>query len=223
MAQAVATVHKPPERARSAVPQGPWRDPRMIVGLMLMAASMVAGGAALAAADHTVAYWAVGAAVHEGERVERSDFTVAKVKVPARTARTLIRTDAALPHRLGQMVWARSLSDGALVSRQDLEAARSMVEVPVTVGAGGVPANLRRGDVVDVWVSTDDSTGDSTGAAAAKAVKILSRARVVSRADSGGLDGGPATTVVVDAAGETVDGHLVAAVSSGHITLVRVS
>ena len=219
MAQAVATVQKPLERARSAVAHGPWRDPRMILGLTLIAASMVAGGVALAAADHTVAYWAVSSPVHEGERVERSDFTVAKVKVPARTARTLIRTDAALPHRLGQMVWSRSLSGGALVSAQDLGAARSMVEVPVTVGAGGVPANLRRGDVVDVWVST----GDPDTAAAAKAVKVLSRARVVSRANSGGLDGGPAATVVVDAAGATVDGHLVAAVSSGHVTLVRVS
>ena len=94
-----------------------------------------------------------------------------------------------------------------------------MVEVPVTVGAGGVPANLRGGDVGDVWVST----GDPDTAAAAKAVKVLSRARVVSRANSGGLDGGPAATVVVDAAGATVDGHLVAAVSSGHVTLVRVS
>lgn len=223
MAQAVATVQKPPERARSAMPQGPWRDPRMIAGLMLIAASMVAGGLALAAADHTVAYWAVSGPVHEGERVDRSDFVVAKVKVSSRTARTLIRTDAPLPHRLGQMVWSRSLSDGTLVSPQDLEAARSMVEVPVTVGAGGVPANLRRGDLVDVWASTGDPSGDLNGAAAAKAVKILSRARVVSRANSGGLDGGPATTVVVDAAGQSVDGHLVAAVSSGHITLVRVS
>jgi hypothetical protein len=195
----------------------------MIAGLVLMAASMVAGGLALAAADHTVAYWAVSSGVHEGERVERSDFTVAKVKVPERTARTLIRTDAALPHRLEQLVWSRSLPAGSLVSVPDLEAARSMVEVPVTVGAGGVPADLRRGDVVDVWASVDDPTGDDAGAAVAKAVKILSRARVVSLASSGGLDGGPATTVVVDAAGATVDGHLVAAVSTGHITLVRVS
>jgi hypothetical protein len=196
----------------------------MIAGLVLIAASMVAGGLALAAADHTVAYWAVSSGVHEGERVERSDFTVAKVKVPERTARTLIRTDAALPHRLEQLVWSRSLPAGSLVSVPDLEAARSMVEVPVTVGAGGVPADLRRGDVVDVWASVDDPTGDDAGAAAAtKAVKILSRVRVVSRANAGGLDGGPATTVVVDAAGATVDGHLVGAVSTGHITLVRVS
>src|SRR5690242_4447716 len=104
MAQAAATVHKPPQRARSAVLHAPWRDPRMIAGLVLIAASMVAGGMALAAADHTVAYWAVSSPVHDGERVERSDLAVAKVKVPERTARTLIRTDAALPHRLEQLV-----------------------------------------------------------------------------------------------------------------------
>lgn len=220
MAEAVATVQKPPERARSAALNGPWRDPRMIVGVMLIAASMVGGGLALAAADRTVAYWAVSSRVHEGERVKRSDFTVAAAKVPARTAGTLIRTDAALPRRLGEMVWAQSLTGGTLVSPQHLRAARSVVEVPITVGSGGVPADLRRGDVVDVWVSAGD-TGAS--AADAKAVKLLSRARVVSRASSGGLDGGPATTVVVDAAGATVDGRLVAAMSSGRITLVRIS
>lgn len=192
----------------------------MILGLVLIAVSMVGGGAALAAADRTVAYWATRHAVVAGEQVRRTDLTVVRAKVPQRTARTLLRTDAALPRRLGQAVWAESLSGGTLIAKRQLQPSRAMVEVPVTVGAG-VPANLRPGDVVDVWVSSGDAPSDDT-ASPGRAVKMLSRVRVVSRAPAGGLDGGPASTVVVDAAGTTVDGRVVAAVSSGRITLVRV-
>jgi hypothetical protein len=177
---------------------------------------MVAGGFALAAADHTVSYWSTRASVHEGDIVTRSDFTSVQAKVPKRTAETLIRTNAALPHRMGRMVWARSLRAGTLISRGDLTSRSNVVELPVTVPAGGAPAHLRTGDLVDVWVSTGD------GETATKAAKMLSRARVVSRANSGGFDGGPATTVVVDAASARVDGALVAALSNGRVTLVRV-
>jgi hypothetical protein len=188
----------------------------MLSGLLLIIGSMVAGGFALAAADHTVSYWATRSTVHEGEVVTRSDFIAVQAKVPQRTARQLIRTNAALPHRLGRMVWAESVPGGTLISRGHLASRSDMVEVPVTVAGGGAPAGLQRGDRVDVWVSTGDRE------TATKAVRVLSRARVVSRGNSGGYEGGPATTVVVDTAGARVDGDLITAVSSGRVTLVRV-
>lgn len=188
----------------------------MILGLVLVTASMVGGAWALAAADRTVAYWATGTAVREGDPVRRSDFVVVRAKVPQRTARTLIRTNAALPDRLDRVVWSRSLGAGALIAQHDLAPGRRTVELPISMAAGTAPGNLRRGDLVDVWVTP----GDRNAATLGKAVRLLSRARVVSL---GGMDGAPVDTVVVDAGGGTVDGQLVAAAGSGRVTLVRVS
>jgi len=190
----------------------------MVLGLVLIIGATVAGGLALAAADHTVTYWSTHGSVNEGDPVARSDFTAVQVKVPQRTARTLLRTNQALPHRIDNMVWAESLRAGTLVSRQDLAPRTRSVEVPVTVGPSGAPSDIQKGDVVDVWVSPGERDAAST-----KAVKVLSLVRVLSRVNSGGMDGGPAATVVVDASGTTVDGRLISAVSTGRVTLVRVS
>jgi hypothetical protein len=194
-----------------------WRDPRMIVGLVLIAGSMVGGGLALAAADRTETYWAVRASVQEGDPVLRSSFTPVKVKVPERTAKTLLPAGAELPSRLSSMVWAQALPGGTLISREHLAARQRVVELPVTVSPSGAPADLRRGDRVDVWVST----GERDPATPGRAAKVLSGVRVLARANSGGMDGAPGFTVVVDAGGAPVDGRLVAAVSSGRVTLVR--
>ena len=179
---------------------------------------MVVGGFALAAADHTVSFWATRTGVRQGDAVQRSDFMVVNAKVPERTARSLIRTSDPLPSRISRLEWSASLPAGSLISSRAVVTRHRVVEVPVTVASGGVPANLRHGDVVDVWASTGDRDTGST-----KAVKVLSRVRVVSRSGSGAYDGGPATTVVVDAAGATIDGKLIAAVSTGRVTLVRVT
>ena len=58
------THHRPP-RPDTAVPRAPrsrrpgWRNPRLLLGLVLVAGSVVLGARLLAAADDTVGVWAV--------------------------------------------------------------------------------------------------------------------------------------------------------------------
>ena len=47
-----------------------WRDPRILVGVVIVAASVLAGVKILTAADDTVAVWAVRSDLPSGSRVE---------------------------------------------------------------------------------------------------------------------------------------------------------
>src|SRR5689334_20554978 len=84
----------------------PWRDPRLIAGVLIVVASTALGGWVVAAADHTVTYWATRSGVRAGDPVQRADLVAVYAKVPSRTARGLLRTDQALPARLNDLRWA---------------------------------------------------------------------------------------------------------------------
>jgi len=198
-----------------------WRDPRLLLGVLLVLASTVVGGLAVAAADHTVTYWATAGAVRLGEPVTRSDLVAIRAKVPKRTAMALLRTTDTLPSRLDRLSWASASRAGTLVSRDMLTERRGTVELPVVVAVGRAPTDLRPGDRVDVWASVADKAEKATSATTAQ--RILSRVRVLSRSSAASVNGGSGLTVVVDVAGLRVGGRVVGAVSSGQITMVRVS
>jgi len=203
----------------------PWRDPRLIAGVLIVVASTALGGWAIAAADHTVAYWATRGSVRAGDPVRRDELVVVHAKVPARTARGLLRTDQALPARVSDLRWAADARAGTLVTSEDLVPRSRAVELPLSVGAGGVPADLRSGDRVDVWAVPDRAGSGSEAAAPAeaRARRVLTKVRVVSRSNSSGISGGPGVTLVVDTAGTKLDAALMGAVSSHRLTVVRVS
>jgi len=208
----------PPVRRFDA---SPWRDPRLIAGVLIVLASTALGGWAIAAADHTVSYWATRGGVHAGEPVHRADLVAVHAKVPTRTARDLLRTDQSLPARLADLRWATDAGAGALVSTEMLERRSRAVELPLSVGAGGAPPDVRSGDVVDVWAVPDRAGSESEKSTRAR--RVLSGVRVVSRSSSSGISGGPGVTLVVDAAGTELDATLMSALSTQRLTVVRVS
>jgi len=208
----------------------PWRDPRLIAGVLIVVASTALGGWAIAAADHTVAYWATRGSVRAGDPVHRDDLAVVHAKVPSRTARGLLRTDEALPARITDLRWATDAHAGTLVTSEALVPRGRAMELPVTAAAGGVPADLRSGDRVDVWAVPDSagSGGAGSGSEAAtqagsRARRVLSKVRVVSRSSTSGISGGPGVTLVVDVAGTKLDAALMGALSTQRLTVVRVS
>jgi hypothetical protein len=190
-------------------------------------ASTALGGWAVAAADHTVAYWAARGSVQAGEPVHREDLVVVHAKVPSRTARGLLRTDEALPARITDLRWATDLRAGALVTSESLVPRDRAVELPLSAAAGGVPADLRSGDRVDVWAVPDSAGSGGAGSGSeppVRARRVLSKVRVVSRSSASGISGGgPGVTLVVDVAGTKLDAALMGALSTQRLTVVRVS
>lgn len=213
----------PPVRRFEA---SPWRDPRLIAGVLIVVASTALGGWAVAAADHTVAYWATRGSVRAGDPVHSNDLAVVYAKVPSRTARGLLRTDEALPARIADLRWATDARAGTLVTSEALVPRGRAVELPVTAAAGGVPADVRSGDRVDIWAVPDSAGSGGAGSGsegAVRARRVLSKVRVVSRSGTSGISGGPGVTLVVDVAGTKLDATLMGALSTNRLTVVRVS
>lgn len=197
-----------------------WRDPRFVLGVLLVLASTVLGATAVAAGTSSTGYWAVRSEVRAGDPVSRADFVKVEAHVPGQAARHLMRTDEALPARLDDLVWTRDVADGALIPREALAGrqAGGVTELPLTVTSGAAPSDLRRGDQVDVWVGP--GPGDDP---AQKSVRVLRDVRVVSNGGSSTMRGTPSRTVLVDVSDGELSGSVVSTVAAGHVTMVRVS
>lgn len=198
----------------------PWRDPRLIVGALLVLVSTTLGAAAVAAAGSSTGYWSVRSDVRAGDAVTRADLVPAEAHVPDDSARHLVAVDEPLPARLDQLVWSRDVEEGARVTKASIRpaGAQKVTELPLAVVSGAAPADLRRGDRVDVWVGP--GPGDDAGQ---EAERVLGGVRVVSSGGGGAIEGAPSRTVVVDVPDDELTGSVVSTVAAGHVTMVRVS
>lgn len=198
----------------------PWRDPRLILGVMLVLASTVIGAKAFAAHDDTVAYWAVRAPVAAGDRVDRTDLTQTRVRLPSGAGSHYLRVSDEFPDELSQLEWAHDTDAGVLLERSALveSAERPAAELPLSVQNGSYPVDLRSGDTVDVWVGPGSGQSADQGSE-----RVLRAVRVLSTGgDSKAIGGGLARTILVGAEANDLTSDSVTAISSGRVTLVRV-
>lgn len=146
-----AAAVPPATRAR---PPG-WRDPRMWVGLAIVAVSVLGGARLLAAADESVQVWTVTRPVAAGEPVPAGDLAATRVRfVEAGDLARYLPADEPLP---AGAVLARSVGAGELLPRDALgdPADTGVARLPLSVPAQQVPPGLATGDRVDVWVSRE--------------------------------------------------------------------
>lgn len=141
-----------------------WRDTRLLVGVMLVLASVAVGARVVAAADDTVAVYAAATALPEGSRVEPVSLRVVRVRLTGATAAYLGPAQA-LP---ADAVLLRTVGAGELVPAAAVGTAAALTRRPVTIPLDdGVPAGFVVGGRLDVWVSArqpDAGTGPRYGA-----------------------------------------------------------
>lgn len=148
--------------ARRASPPS-WRDPRLWLGVAIVAASVVVGSLVLGSSDETVPVWAAAAPLAAGHVLSADDLAVRRVRFDDPAASKLY-----LPadHELSPgLTLGRDVGAGELVPRAALTEAAGpeLRQVPVSVSPGQVPDALRLGDLVDVYVRPDAHTGCGTG------------------------------------------------------------
>ena len=141
-----------PARAQRSRRPG-WRNPRLLVGLLLVAASVVIGARLMAAADDTVGVWAVARDLPAGASLGEGDLQRRQVRFPdgATADSYLAATDEVPP----AATLNRPVSAGELLPRAAIagQAGHDLVEVPISVAVDDLPATVRQGSVVDVWVA----------------------------------------------------------------------
>ncbi len=138
-----------------------WRDPRLWIGVVLVAGSVVAGARLLAAADDTVRVWAAASDLGAGDRLTEDDLVPARVRfADDGTLAGYFTVDDELPADLQLL---HGLAAGDLVPRAAVGSAAEtgLVEVPIAVDPEQVPPSVEAGAVVDVYVvAAPDPDGD---------------------------------------------------------------
>ena len=142
-----------------------WRDPRLWVGIVLVAASVVVGARVLAAADDTVQVWAAAHDLGAGQRVEADDLVAQRVRfADVEVLEGYFTVDDELP---ADLELTRSVAVGELLPRGAVGTPdeTGLVEVPVAVEPELVPPSVAPGDVVDVYVVAPISADTESGQA----------------------------------------------------------
>jgi len=174
-----------PPASRASTPG--WRDPRLWIGVLIVAVSVVAGSRLLAAADDTVAVWAVSADAGPGAALSEDDLVAHRVRFaePDDLA-GYYRVDDTLP---GELRLVRAVGAGELLPRGAVGAADQQtdtVELPVAVESEQVPPAVHAGSVVDVYLVGDASVegADQGKATSGPGTPVLREATVVDAPDT---------------------------------------
>jgi hypothetical protein len=211
------SVPAPPPAVRLVRPG--WRDPRLVVGVLLVCASVLLGAKLLSSGDDTVAVWATRGPVAAGSALGADDLVVARVRF-ASEADAERYLAAENPPGEG-LVAARDLGEGELVPAGAVRAGGERLrELPLTLPAGAVPPATRAGSRVDVWAVPRESGAVARGGAPAGGRPLLEDVAVVA-VSRGGVGGPESMRQVVVGVGDSTDvGEVVEALGQGTALLV---
>ncbi len=175
-------------RADSPVPaqrlsSARWRQPRLVVGVLLVTLAAVLGARVVAALDDSVLVWRVESAARAGSPADELEVRAVGVRFDGEeTEAAYLPADAPLET---SGVLARDLAAGELLLVADVLPAddRSAGQLPLDVPAGSVPLDLAVGDRIDVWVvpaagGAAEGTLPSDAAVPADADRVLKGVRV---------------------------------------------
>jgi hypothetical protein len=168
-----------------------WRDPRLVVGVAVVALSAVLGARLLGGADDSVGVWASRRDMSAGSPLTGDAVVRREIRFSGQgDADRYLSSDDPIPTGA---VLGRAVGAGELVPRKALGArsATSLTEVPVSVTSEAVPSTVGAGSTVDVWVTAE--AGTSGGARAPRSVLVFDDVTVVSAPESS-TSLGPSTT-----------------------------
>lgn len=196
-----------------------WRDPRLLVGVVIVAACVLLGAELLAGADDTVPVWSAREDLTAGRTLQPGDLERSELRFTsdALAQRYLSAAEAPSPG----LVLLRDVAAGELVPRSAVGtgAADDVAELPIALASDAVPAGLRPGERVDVWVTPPAESGEDR-----RAVRILEQVPVLA-APKSTTALGPASTrqVVVGVPGEddSLLARALAQLADGTVVLVR--
>jgi len=158
-----STLGVPPQPAVRARTPG-WRDPRLWIGVALVAISVVAGARILGADDTTVVVWSAADDFAPGTQLSEDDLVGRRVDFSdAADLDRYYTSDDTLP---AQLRLNRAVGAGELIPRSALAGAGTdgRVQLPINLENGAVSRGLSAGAVVDVYVAGGKRCAECAGA-----------------------------------------------------------
>ncbi len=150
-----------------------WRDPRLVLGVVLVLGSVVVGARTVQAAGATTGVWALATPVGAGTALTGAQLRVVQVSVDEATASAYLPADE--PPAAGWVV-LRGLAAGELLPRSAVAGAGDLAERAVSLPLeGALPDGVRAGALADVWVAWPEATSAATSTAGAAAGRTSAR------------------------------------------------
>jgi hypothetical protein len=134
-----------PEPRRLATPR--WLDLRLVLGIVLVVASVLIGAVVVSRASDTYAIVTVTRDLSAGTILRSDDVAIAHVQLPGRSAYLAAAKDA-----VGKQL-ARDVTRGELLPAAAVMPVASRTTLTVPFAADAAP-RLRAGQRIEVWVST---------------------------------------------------------------------
>ena len=130
-----------------------WKDPRLLLGIMLVLASTAGVVALVGSADQTTDVFVADADIPVGSPVSAEDFAVVPVRL-GEVSGSYLPAAEGIPDR---SVASSLLRKGELVARSQLGTADGLKRKPVGLRVDDpLPSGTRAGSRVDVWVALPD-------------------------------------------------------------------
>lgn len=131
-----------------------WKDPRLLVGVLLVLASVIGVISLVGSADKTTEVYAARDSIAVGERLSQDNVVRAKVRL-GETEEHYLTVESGLPEGL---VAVQRIGKSQLVPRDSLGKVDALDRKPVTVTIEeGLPDQAVAGTRVDVWVALPDA------------------------------------------------------------------
>lgn len=144
----------PPARR---IRQTSWLDLRVVLGIVLVLASVVLGARVVSAADASVQVWAVSRDLAAGTTLAGDDLRPVRVRLLSDADR-YVRATAPLTGR----TLTRPVGAGELLPRAALTSSPVGRVISLPVPLLHAPDSLRRGQLIDVFATTKSTTGNAT-------------------------------------------------------------
>jgi len=185
-----------------------WRDPRLLVGLLLIAISVTAVTGIVRSSDTTVPYYAAKDTLTPGTVLARDDVVVVQVRIPDGTY-------VAPDEEPWGLVVTRVVGDGELVPHASLADQDDFAGRPIAVRTSlPLAEGVERGSLVDVYLTrTDADEPDTALVASHLVVESVDH-------DSGSFSAGSVETVYVVVPQHDIEEFLDALASKGEISVV---
>ncbi|MBV9290879.1 MAG: SAF domain-containing protein [Frankiales bacterium] len=203
-----------PRAVRLAAPR--WLDARLVLGILLVLLSIVAGARVLASADHYTKVYVAARDLAPGEHLTSADLTVGQVRLHGQAGHYVAAGAAPVGYVVTRYVGAGELLPAAALAGTGPAPASRFVTVPVA--AGHLSDDLQRGQLVDVYLTPKAAAGQAVPAP----TLVLAGAAVQSRSGGSRTFGADSSVSVVLAVPIAKVADVVHAVESGSIDLVAV-
>jgi hypothetical protein len=165
--------------------------------------------------------WAVARDLSAGDTIDRTDVERRQIRFPdSATADSYLGTDDELPVAA---TLNREVTSGELLPRAALTTGSrgDLVEVPVSVASDDLPATVREGSVVDVWVAPKAAAMARPRLSAEPVLTDVSVVAVPSTSDGLGPQVTRQIIVGVPAARSGDLGAALGAMSEGRVVIAR--